>query len=68
MRGPGSRNAGMAFIGSPMISRYDLPSGLPMRKYSSWAPGRATTSNVGFGMYSLTWPRIMILVRPRTST
>ena len=28
-----------ARIGSPMISRYDLPSGLPLRKYSSWAPG-----------------------------
>ena len=30
-----------------------LALGLPCRKYSSWAPGRATTSNVGFGMYSL---------------
>ena len=49
-RGAGSRNAGMLRIGSPTISRYDLPSGLPMRKYSSWAPGRATTSNVGLGM------------------
>ncbi len=49
-RGPGSRNAGMLRIGSPMSSRYDLPSGLPTRKYSSWAPGRATTSKVGFGM------------------
>ena len=28
-----------------------------MRKYSSCAPGRATTSKVGFGMYSLIWPR-----------
>ena len=58
----------MHFIGSPMISRYDLPSGLPMRKYSSCAPGRATTSKVGFGMYSLIWPFTTILVRPRTST
>ena len=58
----------MHCIGSPMSSRYDLPSGLPMRKYSSWAPGRATTSNVGFGMYSLIVPRTTILVRPRTST
>jgi hypothetical protein len=30
-RGPGSRKAGMAFIGSPIISRYDFPSGLPLR-------------------------------------
>jgi hypothetical protein len=41
----------MHFIGSPTISRYDFPSGLPMRKYSSCAPGRATTSKVVFGMY-----------------
>ena len=68
MRGAGSRKAGMHFIGSPTISRYDLPSGLPTRKYSSWAPGRATTSKVGFGMYSLIWPRTTILVRPRTCT
>ena len=68
MRGPGSRKAGIALIGSPKISRRILPSGLPMRKYSSCAPGRATTSNVGFGMYSLIWPRTTIFVRPRTST
>ena len=37
-------------IGSPTSSRYDLPSGFPFRKYSSWAPGRATTSKVGLGM------------------
>ena len=49
-RGSGSRKAGMHFIGSPMSSRYDFPSGLPTRKYSSWAPGRATTSKVGLGM------------------
>ncbi len=49
-RGPGDRKAGIAFIGSPTISRYDFPSGLPMRKYSSCAPGRATTSKVGLGM------------------
>ena len=66
--GRGSRNAGMPRIGSPTISRYDFPSGLPMRKYSSWAPGRATTSKVGLGMYSLIVPRTTILVRPRTST
>ncbi len=58
----------MARMGSPMISRYDLPSGFPLRKYSSWAPGFATTSKVGFGMYSLTVPRIMIFVRPWRST
>ena len=68
MRGAGSWKAGMPRMGSPMISRYDLPSGLPLRKYSSWAPGRATTSKVGFGMYSLTVPRIMIFVRPCSST
>ena len=50
IRGAGSRKAGMLRIGSPTSSRYDLPSGFPLRKYSSWAPGRATTSKVGFGM------------------
>ena len=55
-------------MGSPKISRRLFPSGLPFRKYSSWAPGRATTSKVGLGMYSLIWPRTTILVRPRTST
>ena len=34
----------------PMISRRDLPSGLPLLKYSSWAPGAATRSKVGLGM------------------
>ena len=66
--GAGSRKAGMARMGSPTRSRYDLPSGLPTRKYSSCAPGRATTSKVGLGMYSLMVPRTTILVRPRTST
>ena len=37
-------------MGLPMISRPHLPSGLPCLKYSSWAPGAATTSKVGFGM------------------
>jgi hypothetical protein len=50
MRGSGSKNAGMAFIGSPKSSRLLLPSGLPNLKYSSHAPGFATTENVGFGM------------------
>ncbi len=50
MRDAGSRKAGMAFIGSPKISRRLFPSGLPSRKYSSCAPGRATTSKVGLGM------------------
>ena len=31
MRASGSRNAGMARIGSPKISRRLLPSGLPLR-------------------------------------
>ena len=49
-RGPGSKNAGIARIGSPNSSRLVLPSGLPNLKYSSQAPGRATTSKVGLGM------------------
>jgi hypothetical protein len=32
------------------------------------APGRATISKVGLGMYSPICPRTMILVRPRTCT
>ena len=48
-RAAGSRNAGIAFIGLPITSRKLLPP-LPCRKYSSWAPGRATTSKVGLGM------------------
>ena len=67
-RGCGDRNAGMHFIGSPMSSRYDLPSGLPLRKYSSCAPGRATTSKVGLGMNSLIVPFTTIFVRPLTCT
>jgi hypothetical protein len=67
-RGAGSRNAGTARIGSPKISRRDLPSGLPTLKYSSIAPGLATTSKVGLGMYSLIRPRIAIFVRPFTCT
>ena len=55
-------------MGLPMISRRDLPSGLPLLKYSSWAPGAATTSKVGLGMYSLIWPLTAILVRPLTWT
>ncbi len=50
MRGSGSKKAGMAFIGSPNSSRLLLPSGLPNLKYSSQAPGLATTEKVGFGM------------------
>ena len=49
-RGPGSKNAGIALIGSPKSSRLLLPSGLPNLKYSSHAPGLATTEKVGFGM------------------
>ena len=55
-------------MGLPMISRRLFPSGLPLRKYSSWAPGAATTEKVGLGMYSLIWPFRAILVRPLTST
>ncbi len=40
-------------MGFPMISRRVFPSGLPCLKYSSCAPGAATTSKVGLGMYSL---------------
>ena len=67
-RAAGSRKAGIDLMGFPKISRRLFPSGLPIRKYSSWAPGRATTSNVGLGMYSLIWPRMTIFVRPWTST
>ncbi len=49
-RGPGSKNAGIDRIGSPNNSRLVLPSGLPYLKYSSHAPGFATTEKVGFGM------------------
>ena len=49
-RDAGSRKAGIDFMGFPKISRRLLPSGFPTRKYSSCAPGRATTSKVGFGM------------------
>ena len=52
----------------PRISRRDLPSGLPLLKYSSCAPGAATLANVGLGMYSLIRPLTAILVRPSTST
>ena len=52
----------------PMISRRVLPSGLPFLKYSSCAPGAATSSKVGFGMYSLIWSLTAIFVRPLTST
>ena len=63
-RGSGAKNASGERIGLPMISRRDLPSGLPLLKYSSCAPGAATTLNVGFGMYSLIVPFTVILVRP----
>ena len=49
-RGSGEKNASGDRIGSPIISRRDFPSGLPCLKNSSDAPGRPTTSNVGFGM------------------
>ena len=60
--------AGSDRMGLPMISRRIFPSGLPCLKYSSWAPGAATTEKVGLGMYSLIWPLTAILVRPLTST
>ena len=50
MRGSGALYASSAFIGSPNSARRSFPSGLPTRKYSSMAPGRATTSKVGLGM------------------
>ena len=50
----------------------DLPAALPLGvavpEVVLLAPGRATTSKVGLGMYSLICPRITIFVRPRTST
>ncbi len=67
-RGPGEKNASGDRIGSPIISRRDFPSGLPCLKNSSDAPGRPTTSNVGFGMYSEMTLRTAILVRPLTCT
>ena len=63
-RGSGAKNASGERIALPRISRRDLPSGLPFLKYSSCAPGAATTLNVGLGMYSLIWPLTVILVRP----
>ena len=65
-RGPGSRNAGGDAMALPMISRRVLPSGLPCLKYSSCAPGAATFSKVGLGMYSLMRPFTAIFVRPST--
>ena len=66
-RGSGAKNASGERMALPRISRRDLPSGLPLLKYSSCAPGAATTLNVGFGMYSLIWPFTVILVRPEMS-
>ena len=34
-RGSGEKNASGAAMGFPIISRRDLPSGLPLLKYSS---------------------------------
>ena len=67
-RGSGEKNASGERIGSPMSSRRVFPSGLPCLKSSSDAPGRPTTLNVGFGMYSEITLRTAILVRPLTST
>ena len=67
-RGSGEKNASGERIGSPMISRRLFPSGLPCLKSSSEAPGRPTTLNVGFGMYSEITLRTAIFVRPLTST
>jgi hypothetical protein len=68
IRGSGALKPGRALMALPMISRRDLPSGLPLLKYSSWAPGAATFSKVGLGMYSLIIPLTAIFVRPLTST
>ena len=67
-RGSGLKNASGERIGSPRISRRDLPSGLPFLKNSSCAPGRATTLNVGFGMYSEITFLMASLSRPLTCT
>src|SRR3974390_116689 len=57
----------MERIALPMISRRDLPSGLPSLKYSSRAPGAATTSKGGLGREALSTLRTAIWVRPPTS-
>ena len=49
-RGSGSREAGQGGMALPMISPAGLAFGVALLKYSSWAPGAATTSKVGFGM------------------
>ena len=67
-RGSGLKKASGERIGLPRISRRDLPSGLPFLKNSSWAPGAATTLNVGFGMYSEITFLIASLSRPLTWT
>ena len=67
-RGSGEKNASGERMGSPISSRRVLPSGLPCLNSSSEAPGRPTTLNVGFGMYSEMTLRTAILVRPLTST
>ena len=67
-RGSGEKKASGERMGSPISSRRDLPSGFPCLKNSSDAPGRPTTSNVGFGMYSEMMLRMAILSRPFTLT
>jgi hypothetical protein len=64
----GSRAHSGQRMGLPKISRNERPSGFPTRKYSSCAPGGATTSKVGLGMYSVIRPLMAILVRPSTCT
>ena len=55
-RAAGSRYAGEIGSRAPNIDLMSLASGLRPRKYSSRLPGRATGSNVGFGMKRLTLP------------
>ena len=67
-RGSGRKKASGERMGSPRISRRLFPSGLPFLKNSSWAPGWATTLNVGFGMYSEMRALMANLSRPLTCT
>src|SRR5580658_1688526 len=63
-RGSGEKKASGERMGLPISSRRVLPSGFPCLKSSSEAPGRPTTSKVGFGMYSEITLRTAIFVRP----
>ena len=62
-----SVNSGMARIGVT-ISRKRLALVFFAEKYSMPEPGAATTSKVGFGMYSEIRPRMTTFLRPSIST